>query len=298
MSKRTKTWLLVAIYLIVIGVVLFVLAGFIVGWDFKKFSTQKYQTNEHVITQEFNDISIETDVSDIILVPSDQGKKVVCYERERDNHLVEILDGVLKITLRKSQNLMDNISIMGENSTITLYLPKGEYGNLTIEASTSDILISKDFIFNGIDVSVSTGDIESKASAKGLIKISTTTGDIKIEEVSATAIDTSVSTGDVTVISVNCKNFNSQGSSGDLRLDGVLVEEKFFIKRNTGSVEFRDCDGGEIVVETSTGDVEGNLLSEKIFFVKTNTGDVDVPRTTTGGTCEITTRTGDIRIRI
>ena len=38
------------------------------------------------------------------------------------------------------------------------------------------------------------------------------------------------------------------------------------------------------------------LFSDKIFFASTDTGSVNVPKTTTGGRCEITTDTGDIDI--
>ena len=54
----------------------------------------------------------------------------------------------------------------------------------------------------------------------------------------------------------------------------------------------------ELFVETDTGDVRGSLLTEKTFIVQTDTGSVDVPETTTGGKCEITTDTGDIEIEI
>ena len=37
---------------------------------------------------------------------------------------------------------------------------------------------------------------------------------------------------------------------------------------------------------------------EKVFLVQTDTGNVDVPRSVTGGACEITTDTGDVRITV
>ena len=51
-------------------------------------------------------------------------------------------------------------------------------------------------------------------------------------------------------------------------------------------------------VETDTGDVTGSLLSDKVFITKSDTGSIDVPKTVTGGKCEITTDTGDIKIEI
>ena len=42
----------------------------------------------------------------------------------------------------------------------------------------------------------------------------------------------------------------------------------------------------------------GTLRSEKVFLVESDTGSIEVPKTTTGGRCEIRTDTGDIRIDI
>ncbi len=70
------------------------------------------------------------------------------------------------------------------------------------------------------------------------------------------------------------------------------------IQRNTGSVKFNKSDAGEIKVVTTTGDVKGTLLTDKVFIVNTNTGKKEVPNTITGGRCEITTDTGDIKISI
>ena len=51
-------------------------------------------------------------------------------------------------------------------------------------------------------------------------------------------------------------------------------------------------------MKTDTGKVVGSLLSEKVFIAETSTGKVSVPKTTTGGKCEITTSTGDIKIEV
>ena len=46
------------------------------------------------------------------------------------------------------------------------------------------------------------------------------------------------------------------------------------------------------------GDVVGTLLTAKIFIPSSSSGDVEVPKTVTGGRCEIVTDTGDIRISL
>ena len=106
-----------------------------------------------------------------------------------------------------------------------------------------------------------------------------------------------VSTGKTNLTDIKCKSLISDGSTGDFSLKNVIATEKFSIERSTGDVKFDDCDANEIWIKTDTGDVTGKLLSEKIFITETSTGDVNVPKSTNGGKCEITTSTGDIYIK-
>ena len=86
--------------------------------------------------------------------------------------------------------------------------------------------------------------------------------------------------------------------TGDLNMKSVIASGKLSIERSTGDVMLEGCDANELDILTDTGDVVGTLLSEKIFIINTDTGDIDVPRTTSGGLCEITTDTGDVEISI
>jgi DUF4097 and DUF4098 domain-containing protein YvlB len=107
-----------------------------------------------------------------------------------------------------------------------------------------------------------------------------------------------VSTGKACLSGIRCANLTTTGDTGDLSLSDVIATGKFSIERNTGDVEFDACDAAELMVETDTGDVTGSLLTDKMFFAEADTGSVRVPKTTSGGRCEITTSTGDIRITI
>ena len=108
-------------------------------------------------------------------------------------------------------------------------------------------------------------------------------------------ITVGVSTGKAYLTDIACKNVISSGSTGDIFLDNVIAANKFYIERSTGDVRFENSDATEIFVETGTGYVTGTLLTDKVFIIQTDTGSVDVPKTITGGRCEITTDTGDIR---
>lgn len=94
------------------------------------------------------------------------------------------------------------------------------------------------------------------------------------------------------------QNLVSGGNTGDLFLKNVVATEKVSIERDTGNVTIDGLDAAEIFIETDTGNVTGALLSEKVFIAHSDTGKVDVPRTTTGGICEINTDTGNIKLKI
>lgn len=319
MKKTTKIWVSVALALMLVGGIIFVVAMSAIGWDFTKLSTSKYETNRYALKESFQSVSVDIDTADIRFVAfEDNTAFVVCYEQEKVKHTVVLQDGVLKIGVDDTRKWYEHIGIHFGSPTVTVYMPQGNYGALSIKSKTGDVEIAKDFQFESLDISENTGDVINYASATGAMKIKTSTGNIFVENVSASSLELSVSTGNVTVAGVSstgdvnirvstgktsatnltCKSFISNGSTGDIILKNVIATERFSIERSTGDVRFDGCDAAEIYVETDTGDVSGNLLTEKVFFAETDTGDIDVPRTNAGGRCEIITDTGDIRIQI
>ena len=319
MSKRAKIWLIIATSLILIGCILFGGAMAMHGWDLTKLSMNKYETNNHEINENYKNISITAHTADIVFVPSESSKCFVeCYEQENVKHSVAVKDDTLVIEVVDTRKWYEYIGINFETSRITVYLPQGEYDALSVASITGDVELPKNFKFSSIDISAETGNITSYASSSGETKIKTTTGNIHIEGISASVLDLSVCTGKVTasdiicdrdvrvrvstgrayLTDIACKNVISSGDTGDISLKNVVATKKFSIERITGHVRFDGCDAAEIFVETATGNVTGTLLSEKVFIVNTDTGKKEVPDTITGGRCEITTGTGDIKIDI
>jgi len=309
-----KKWLIAASSLVVLGTMISTLTACSANWSFKNLFTKNGITQTHEITEEFSNILIETDTADISLVPAEDGKcKVVCHERKNQTHSVYVKNGTLVIDENDKVSFFNMVQ-----PTITIYLPKNEYTSLLIDEDTGDIEIPKDFKFENVDIETDTGDVKFLASASKDVKIKTDTGDICLENISAKSLELSVSTGHIKVLgascdgditikvstgkanlsNVTCQSLKSNGNTGDISLTNVIAKNKLSIERSTGDVKFDRCDAAEIHVETSTGDVKGTLLSEKVFITNTSTGKVDVPKTITGGRCEITTSTGNIKISI
>ena len=318
MNTKTKTWLITAAALVLVGCIIFGGAMMALKWDFTKLSTSKLETNEYEISESYKDISIITDTADITFLPSEgTTTSVICREQENIKHSVMVKDDTLTIEMTDTRKWYEYIGINFGNSKITVYLPEGTYETLTVKESTGDIDVSENFSFKSIDIQTSTGDVKNRASATEGAKIKTSTGDIRVENISAGSLDLSVTTGKITASSVTCtgdlsvrvstgktallnltcKNLTSTGNTGKISLTNVYVDEAMLIDRTTGDVTFENCDAGTISVKTDTGDVRGTLHSGKTFYTSTSTGKVCVPRTT-GGICEITTSTGDIKIDI
>lgn len=319
MSTAVKVWLIVAACLVLFGlIVLGVSITFILG-DITNVSTFGYEDNYYEITEDYKNISITTDTTDVTFVLSENEKTAIsCYEQKNITHSVTVKDNALVIESVDTRKWYEHIGLFFDTPKVTVYLPQSEYGTLCVRSSTGDLSLPECFNFESIDISMSTGDVSSSSSASGNITIKTSTGDINIENISADSLDISVSTGDITASSISCegdikinvdtgdttlsnitcRSVVSDGDTGDIHLNSVIAAKSFSIERSTGEVSFDACDAAEIFVETDTGNVKGTLLSEKVFITNTDTGDVDVPRSTSGGICEITTDTGNIIISI
>lgn len=256
--NKTKIWLVVAVLLILIGSIVLGVVMMKLNWDFTALSTTEYETNTTNVDAEYKNISITTDTADIELVFSDESK-VVCREQINAKHLVEVKDGTLFVKLSDDRKWYEHVGINFEGSKITVYLSQKDYGTVSVK---------------------------------------TATGNVKAEDLTAELVDISVTTGRINLAHIDCKNLTTNGNTGKTILKNVIVAEKLYVTRTTGGVNLDGCDASEIVIKTNTGDVTGTLLTEKVFIAHTDTGRVKVPNTTSGGRCEITTDTGNIKITI
>lgn len=414
--SKTKAFVLVTLIVLAISLLIFSGVMMAMKWDFTRFSFSKFETNEHTVDAPFSDIAVIGDAARITLAPADGGEvKVVCRERERARHTVSVEDGCLLIELDDQREWYDHIDFFG-SAEITVYLPAGGYGDLTIKRKTGDVKIPQGFTFGSVDIEGSTGETSFSAVSNGALHIKASTGRIRLFEASAASIELRTSTGDITLIStvshgdlslfvttgkvwvdgtrcagdatvtastgdlyfmgfaarslttsgdtgdielresgiegavtilrstgdvelcgvscsslklktstgvhrltsvnasgdisttvssgrsylerVRCQGLESSGSSGRVHLSDVVAEGVISLARVSGAIEFDGCDAAEIVVETSSGDVCGSLLSEKIFIVRSSSGKIRVPETTEGGACRVKTASGDIILTV
>lgn len=320
MKQSTKILLVVAGVLSALGAIALVASLALNQWNFRGWNTAKYETRTVEIKEPFRSISIRSATEDVEFAVSDDGGcRIVFCEPENETHTAAVTGETLCIERMETGRSVGVFSLFSdETPKITVYLPQTDYASLVLEASTGDVLIPREFTFSTVDVTVSTGNVACYASVSGKLGVVTSTGGIRVEDSAVGELSLSVSTGTVEVRSVACAGtlcvdvstgkaqltdvacaaLRSTGSTGSITLTRMTAAGELKIERSTGDVRFEQCDAGELEIRTDTGAVTGSLLTEKIFVVRSDTGHIDVPETTTGGVCKITTDTGDIRIRV
>ena len=316
---RIKGWLITGAVLILLGAVLLGAVLTVARWDFTRLSATKYETKTYTLTEEYQSVCVVSKRAQVTFVPSEDGTtRVECVEETRLPHAVGVENGTLTVAVQNNRRWYDYVGFHFGAPQVTVYLPRGAYDTLTVETDTGDVRVPADFTFSAVNVTGHTGDITFEAPTTGDVNLKVTTGAITVQNVSTGNLSLTASTGRVTatgvactgdltlkvstgkaeLTDVTCENLTSDGNTGDIALEYVVARGKLTVTRSTGDVLLTRCNAASLQLTTDTGDVKGSLLSDKIFFASSDTGRIDVPKTTTGGRCEITTDTGDIRMEI
>ncbi len=299
MNKTVKNWLITAAALILASAVLFVITLALCGWDITRLGTVNYATNTFEPSGDFKNITVNVYTADLELLPSEDGKcRVVCYEDEEVRHTAEVKDGALIIDTKDSRGWLGFISISFTRPTMTVYLPQNEYEFLNINTDTGNVYLPRGFTFESINIAGDTGAVSCSANVRGSVDIELDTGAMVISGVSAGNMKLGADTGRVSLDSVTCGDLRAETDTGDISLKNVVGTGKFELISDTGHIGLNGCDAAELYIETDTGGVSGELLTDKIFFADSDTGHVSVPKSVTGGKCEIKTDTGDIVVRV
>ena len=321
MKSSTRAALIVAVVLIVAGAVI-VGGSLLTGNSFLDlFSSRagKMETNTYPVSDPFTSVSVTDTVSDIRFEQSKAGEcRVECVEDSKLKHVVTVENGVLTVLQKDERRWSDHIGMFTEPTSVTIYMPGGEYDSLNVKTDTGDVDVPADFSFGTLRIESDTADIACLAGASESAEFATDTGDIRIghtllenlkmktdtgritiESVSLSGgIQISSRTGSVGLTDITCSGADITTTTGRVTLTRCLISGKLDIETDTGDVLLDAADADEIEIDTDTGDVTGTLLSEKIFFVESNTGKIEVPRSMTGGPCEIETSTGDVKISV
>lgn len=316
---RIAKFVIAGILLIVVGILVFMIPMVMSGFDPEKMDTAEYVTNTYDVADSFHNIRIDSDIEQIRFIPSEDGAcRVVCDEKKDDPYDVRVEGETLIIDRQAGMFNFEIMSISTAAPKICVYLPEQSYGTLSIVGATGDVEIPNTFNFHSISAEMDTGAVNCLASVSGDLSVTTDTGEINVSAISASemklksdtgeikvsdvqlegSVNISEGTGDTVMENVSCRRLEFEGDTGLLSMKNVLAADDYKLETVTGDIEFEACDAGEIRVKTDTGSVTGTLLSDKVYLIETDTGKIDVPKTISGGRCEIETSTGDVSIEV
>ena len=300
MTKTAKIWLITAIVLIAAGAAMFLCSMAMLGFDFTRLSTVKFETVVFEPEGSFDSVSIIVSTADVELVHTDEGVcRVVCGQHTNLRHSASVKDGILIIAMDESPARLwyDNIGISFGDPKITVYLPEKQYDAITAVTSTGDIVVPDRFSFDTANAAATTGDISWSANVSGALKLSASTGNIEAGDFDAGSVNMETSTGRITVSGLDCSGDVSLGAStGRVTLSSVIAGGKLQIGTTTGSVRADSCDAESVSIKTSTGSVNCSFLSPKTVQADSGTGKINIPENGGGGRCVVSTSTGNITV--
>lgn len=125
-----------------------------------------------------------------------------------------------------------------------------------------------------------------------------TSGRVTIENASPETLTAKSSSGRIVLSHIRSGEITAKSTAGEIELTDVIAEKSLYARNISGGVALDRCDGGTIKIETTSGSVKGTVLSDKIFIADSTSGSVEVPRSSVGEECEITTTSGSIDIEI
>ena len=336
MSRTIKIALIAAGFLMAAGLIITFISVASTGFDTQEISDGDYVERTFKLEDDFESIYVDATSEDISFYETDGQSYVVSFQRDDIDVKVGISNNTLKVETEMTNWFSMGINF--QNPTIKIYLNKTAFaGDLTIKSSSGNVDVPSTLQFSNAFLKSTSGDIAMSAQVSNRVQTDASSGNIVIYGLKAKAFEGDTSSGNITLTSCSFDNdskitcssgditvkdseFGSlltETTSGDQRMNGVNVSGSlscesssgemdlvgsyagsFIGNATSGDITFDRFDSRKINIETSSGEVEGTLLSDKLFNVRTNSGDIDVPSPRGEDECNITTTSGDVEIKV
>lgn len=301
MRNAKKTAMMAAGACIAAGLLIILAAMVWIRFDVRRLNTVRFETKTYPVLESFRHIDVRDVDCDVRLLLSEDGScRVVCTESDRIVNRVEVRDDTLTITRNDERRWYERFSIWwGGDLTLTVYLPEQEYQSLFLKTVSGDISVPEQLSFAAAELSSISGDISFLARTDGGLTITSTSGEIRGGNAAGGDVRVTAVSGDVRLSGVTARALRVKTTSGEIGLRSVTAEQEADVQSTSGDVELDAFDAPSIRIRTVSGEVEGGLLSPKAFETHTTSGEVRVPPSDpSGGTCSVTTTSGDIRLQV
>ena len=207
--KKSIIWIITTFFLMLVaGIVLY-----------SSVRPCKLETHEYEIKENFNDITIIADTTDIQLILSEnQSTFIVCEEEKNANHSVVVKENTLRIEAVNNKKWYEHIGINISTPKITVYLGKNGCANISLKTDTGDI--SLDNII-----------------ASGKLVIEVDTGNVNFEACDASEVFIKTDTGNVAGSFLTDKVVFAESETGNIDIPKVIADEKCEVITYTGNIK-------------------------------------------------------------
>ena len=232
-------------------------------------------------------------------VSRDGSVSVVTRDAADVTHTVRVEGNTLTVTRPEPSVGQRLFHHDDDDPEVTIYLPAGNYGALTVSTTSGDIETAGQLGFASANLTTVSGDIDLNGSVGGKVVCNTTSGDVELRCPTAGDVEISTTSGDAELNDSYIQSLKVVSVSGDASLERVTAAGAVTIETTSGDVELERSDAASLTISTTSGEVEGSLLTSKNFAVSSSIGRVSAPAADpAGGPCTVTTTSGDIRLTV
>lgn len=267
--------------LIVAGVM--ILGGVVLGGaaiahsNFNFVGMSEESSDMELKTYEFNEkiANIRVDDADIRIVPS-KGEKIAVEAREtkKFSYIVEADGDTLSIKSKDDRKWIDYIGFFKLWPSVTVYLPKGEYGKLEIDNDVDGILIKDGFSFESAELVSTTGSIMYGGSdVKGEFRIQSSTGSVNAFGFKSGDINIKASSGSIKINDIEAKDVKLEATSGSIKATDVKGAN-MIVKASSGSLHLEDITAADLSLEDKSGSIHVDRASLTNVYASSTSGSV------------------------
>ena len=256
--------------------------------------------NTYPVSGNFTNISVTDYYADVqFRVSRDGSVSVVTRDAADVTHTVRVEGNTLTVTRPEPTAGQRLFHHDDDDPEVTIYLPAGNYGALTVSNTSGDIETAGQLGFASASLTTVSGDIDLNGPVSGKIVCNTTSGDVELRCPTIGDVEINTTSGDAELNDSYIQSLKVVSVSGDASLERVTAAGAVTIETTSGDVELERSDAASLTISTTSGEVEGSLLTSKNFAVSSSIGRVSAPAADpAGGPCTVTTTSGDIRLTV